>query len=301
MTQKELVRAAASVPLAVRWRADVRPTLGIEAEERGRLLLQMIAVFGPTPGLQQAYFDNLDRILAGRPVLARPGRLVLGLGTGRCGSTSLTHLVASIRGACATHENPPLIHWRPRRAQIAMHVRRFARLRRHFSVVFDSAHWWLNAVPAVMSACPDAVFVGLLREPAATVASFLHMKGDGPGSLNHWVRPGAGHWQPSSWDAVYPDFPLSRMDGPGDGPAAGPADGALKAGLIGRYVREYQAALRKLERLRPAQTLLLATEALGDDGTLRRLYDFLGAGDGMFAEVRLNAGTISDGDDRYRF
>lgn len=293
MTPKELQIATMAAPLPVQWRAEARPTLGIGAEERGRLLLQMIAVFGPSPALEQAYFDNLDRILARRPVLARPGRLVLGLGTGRCGSTTLAHLVGSIAGACATHENPPLIHWRPRRSQIAMHVRRFTRLRRYFPVVFDSAHWWLNAAPGVAAACPDAVFVGLLRDPVATVASFMHMKGEGPGSLNHWVRPGAGHWQRSSWDAVYPDYPLP--------PINGGADGALKAGLIGRYVRDYHAALRKLERLKPGRILLLQTEALGAAATQERLYDFVNAGHGMFGDVRLNAGTISDGGDGYKF
>ena len=92
---------------------------------------------------------------------------------------------------------------------------------------------------------------------------------------------------------MYPDYPLP--------PITGAADGTLKAGLIGRYVRDYHAALRKLERLCPTRTLLLPTEVLGEAATQRRLYEFLGQGDGMFGDVRLNAGTISDGGEGYKF
>lgn len=267
--------------------------VGLGTAVRGRLLLQLIASVGPAPDLQAAYFDNLDRLLAGRPALARPGRLVLGLGTGRCGSTTVTHLLGSAAGVCATHENPPLIHWRPAQDQVDMHLRRFARLRRHFPVVFDAAHWWLNAAPALLAACPDVRFVGLLRDAAATVRSFLHVKGVGPGSLNHWVRSGQGPWRRSTWDGAYPDYPHP--------PLVGPADGSAKADLIGRYVTEYQAGLRAFATADPDRTLLVRTEALGEPTTQRRLYDFVGVPDGMFADLRLNAGTVADGGDRYKF
>ncbi len=114
---------------------------------RSRFLLHLMSISHPTRRLVDAYFDNLQRLLRGRPKLAQPGSVVLGLGTGRCGSTTLSAAFALRPDVCSTHENPPLIFWDPVEEQVRFHCDRLRILVDYFPLVFDAAHWWLNAAP----------------------------------------------------------------------------------------------------------------------------------------------------------
>src|SRR5690242_11852008 len=81
--------------------------------ERSQHLLSIIGDAFPIAPVRSAYFENLERLLAQKPRRAAPGMLVLGLGSGRCGSTSLTALIASVADSVSTHENPPVVYWDP--------------------------------------------------------------------------------------------------------------------------------------------------------------------------------------------
>src|SRR6185312_5692861 len=50
--------------------------------ERGQAILGIVRASFPTAELHAAYFANLERLLASRAPLPRPGRLALGLGPG---------------------------------------------------------------------------------------------------------------------------------------------------------------------------------------------------------------------------
>ena len=216
--------------------------------------------------------------------------MVLGLGSGRSGSTSLTALVATIDGSCATHENPPLIFWRPIDDQVDFHLQRLQRLSLARSVVFDAAHWWLHALDAFFARFPAGNVVGLVRETDACVNSFLSIKGRGRGSINHWAPLGNGIWPPKFWDPVYPTYPLP------DAARADP-DGA-KVDLIRRYVVEYNGRLAKWAERMPDRVLLVRTEDLSRSETQRQIFEFVGATGKPFDKV-LNAGTHLDGQQTY--
>jgi hypothetical protein len=84
--------------------------------DHSRQILMGISTSFPTPTMSAAYFQNLERLLErGRRKLF-PGQIIIGLGAGRCGSTTLSHMLASFDGSCATHENPPLIYCKPLQA-----------------------------------------------------------------------------------------------------------------------------------------------------------------------------------------
>src|ERR1700733_10215795 len=111
--------------------------------QRGRILLLIMSESFPIAEIRGAYLSNLQKWTASRAHRREPGRVVLGVGSGRSGSTTLTALLATIEGSCSTHENPPPIHWTPHDEQIDFHLERLALLSRSFSLVFDAAHWWL--------------------------------------------------------------------------------------------------------------------------------------------------------------
>lgn len=269
-----------------------RDRFALGTAERGEHLLSIIGDAFPIAPVRAAYLENLERLLAEKPPRASPGTVVLGLGSGRCGSTSLTALVASIAGSVATHENPPLVYWEPLAEQRAFHFERLARLAERFAIVFDASHWWLNLAEPFLARFTDGKIVGLHRELEACARSFLERKALGRGSINHWAPAGNGIWRHNIWDPLYPTYPLPAN-------AAVDPDGA-KLEAIRRYVREYNDALTRLAERWPERVLLLRTEDLGDAAAQHRLFGFLGVTGTPSATV-LNAGTVADGAHQYWF
>src|SRR5207302_6896528 len=68
----------------------------IGSAQRGRLLLRIIGASFPIRPLVDAYFANLQCLFERRQKLHTPGVIAIGVGSGRCGSTSLTALLARI-------------------------------------------------------------------------------------------------------------------------------------------------------------------------------------------------------------
>lgn len=261
--------------------------------ERGRLLLSMIRAGFPTARLTAAYFENLDHFFRGKEKGPLPGRVVLGLGTGRCGSTSLSAVLATVAGSCSTHENPPLINWSPDDEQVRFHMRRFKALAEFMVLVFDSSHWWLNALPQFLCDFPDGKIIGLCREPEACVESFMRIKGNGRGSINHWAPAENRIWVKHFYDPTYPTYALpDNSDKDPD---------AAKRELLRSYVREYNARLAALHDRMPKKVMLIRTEELNEPMQQQKIFDFVGL-QGRVSAITLNFRKIGDGAvDAYRF
>lgn len=201
--------------------------------------------------------------------------------------------MATIDGSCCTHENPPLIFWDPQDEQVAFHVRRFTLLTQYFPLVFDAAHWWLNVMDRLFAIFPDAKVVGLCRNLQPCVRSFMRIKGTGPNSVNHWVPPANGIWQPNNWDLAYPTYPLP------DNAQVDPD--RAKAEVIRRYISDYNRDLESLASRFPGRVMLVRTEKLGRTSVQQRLFDFIGRA-GRLTKAHANADTISDGESfEYKF
>jgi hypothetical protein len=262
--------------------------------ERSRFLLNVMGFDGWSDEIEQAYFDNLKVLLRSKcPSLVR-GVLVLGFGAGRCGSTSLTEMVKRTERCCATHENPPFVHWDPESQQIAFHKKRFNILLDCFPVVFDSAHWWLNAFCDVRQSFQDVRFIALVRDPGDCAASFLKVKGVGPGSINHWTKHDGLFWKPAVWDRLYPsydvnDFSVAPIDFQNE-----EAVRTLQIEMVKKYVSDYNAAIMALKNSLEDQLLVVRTEDLSDKQVQDRIYKFIGVKGAFFQEVR-NQGTTEDG------
>ncbi len=261
---------------------------GHGSAERGRNLLRIIGDSYPTAPLTNAYFANLSAQLEGKPILSEPGRLLIGLGAGRCGSTTLASLLADIPGTCSTHENPPLIFWRPEPEQVEFHMRRINILVKYFPLVSDCSHWWLNVAEDILNLFPNSCFIGLVRDASACADSFMSVKNFGLGSYNHWVPFGNEVWIPAHWDPTYPTY-----DAPSD--SRRNPDRA-KRDLIVRYIHEYNSKLTELSVAFPERFLVLRTEELSLPSSQRLLYNFIGRrGSSASTTLRLNVHTISDG------
>jgi hypothetical protein len=259
--------------------------------DQGRQMLMHISASFPTPTMSAAYFQNLERLLErGRRQLF-PGRIILGLGAGRCGSTTLSRMLASFDGSCATHENPPLIYCSPEKEQLDFHFRRFRLLTKFFPLVFDASHWWLWAIDRFFEEFPDGKAIGLHRDTRACVQSFARVKGNGTGSLNHWVAPANGIWCANNWDPTYPTYETPEH--------ASEDPDAARLQLITRYVEEYNKKLFAFARRNRKKVMLIRTEKLTDPGVQEKMFEFMGQRADL-PSMLLNRGTLEDGAETLR-
>ena len=135
------------------------------------------------------------------------GRLILGMGTGRSGSTSLTWLLQAQIGTYCSHEHPPILPWAAEVEPVLFHLRRFELMLQLFDWVADVSHWWLPLIPRIVESSPGVRIVVLKRDKAETVDSFLRMKGgDRRGAINHWTSHDGTIWARNAWDPCYPKF-----------------------------------------------------------------------------------------------
>jgi hypothetical protein len=263
--------------------------------ERSRMLLSLLGMDVLTEAVEAAYFENLERLLDGRPRPARPGVLVLGLGSGRCGSTSLARALSGIEIICATHENPPMVHWRLTSEQLGLHCKRFRLLLDHFEVVFDSAHWWLNALDHMAAEFDGLKMIGLMRDADACARSFLEIKGTGLAAINHWVDHDGTFWKPALWDRFYPSYDPESFALGAPGGVSGTELASRQHELVRTYVADYNAALKRAKERLGERLLLLRTEDLSEGRTTDWIQAFLGI-EGLNLQDVLNRGSLKDGD-----
>jgi hypothetical protein len=250
--------------------------------ERGAFIMQVLLRSYPSPRLTAAYFDNLQAVLAKRAPRAEAGRIVFGLGAGRCGSTTLAGILHSVEGAVSTHENPPVVFWEPLTRQIQFHRRRFELFSGYVPLVADCSHWWINVIDTMFSTFPTAKAIGVRREMEDCLRSWMKVS---PQDLNHWVAPYNHIWLTDRWDPLYPHYemPLAAKRDPR----------GAKADLVRRYVSDYNRRLDALAAALPDRVLLLRTEELDLPETRERIAEFIGLPVGT-APVRLNIGIDSD-------
>jgi len=252
---------------------------------RGQLVLRIIEEGFPKPNLAAEYFRNLEYLLRTRTKREGCGQVVLGLGTGRCGSTSLTALLASVEESCCTHENPPLIFWTPQQEQVQFHMKRLAILADYFSLVCDVSHWWLNVLDSFFTNFPAGKIIGLIRDVDECVESFMTTRGHGWESWNHWVPYGNGIWIAHLWDPTYPTYSVPSYSWRNPDRA--------KYELIARYVREYNARLEALAEQNPVRVMLVRTEELSEPASQRKIFNFVNV-NGRVATIKLNVRSVID-------
>lgn len=256
------------------------------ALENCQRILEIMKVSYPTLKLAEKYFSNLEVVLRGMPKLEAPGQLIVGLGPGRCGSTSLAAMLATVPNSCCTHETPPQIFWQPRSEQVDFHIRRFRMLTNCYALVADVSHWWLNSIEQVFDQFPSAKVIGLIRDPAECATSFMRVQGSGKGSYNPWATPRNGVWRSGHWDPSYPSYsPPIYSDKKPD---------RAKLELITRYVREYNARLEQLALDAPDKVRLVRTEELGKKTIQSDIFQ-IAQSQGKFNSWKLNVRGLDEG------
>lgn len=189
-------------------------------------------------------------------------RIVLGVGSGRCGTWSLASILDKQPNAHVTHQQVPLLPWRP----IAGHSleARFARMRksRSASVVGDVGSFYLPYLEDAIRLEPDIRIVCLQRDREEVVSSFcrwldtVHML-----PTNHWATcPAPGWYHEPVWTRIFPQYDTTdREEG------------------IRRYWDEYYTRAEQLASRYPDHVRIFDTHStLNSVSGVNRILSFVG-------------------------
>jgi hypothetical protein len=185
-------------------------------------------------------------------------RVVLGMGTGRCGTYTLYNILAKQGGTACTHEgfgHP----WEP--DYLIFYETLFNLLVNFKGDVIANVGWyWINYVGRIMNTLEDPRCICLKRPKEEVVYSFQTYL---PG-INKWTDPDSLHWQPRKY-AVTPDRHMwPRYDAP------------LEKAL-GMYWDEYYAKSEFWQSRLPNNFITMDMhEALNTEDGQRRMLSFLG-------------------------
>lgn len=216
-----------------------------------------------------------------------PGRLprptlAIGLGTGRCGTSSLSRALSEACGREISHERRPLLAWDAGRSEVFAHLDRLGDGGPFFG---DVAFYYLPHVETILawgeSRGVRVRLVCLQRDREATVESYRRKVR--PYRANHWMNHDGRRWRRSpAWDPCYPK--LDHCRGLGE--------------AIGAYWDLYAATAEQLARRHPAAFRVFPTEALNAVGELADLTRFvtLEAALSTTVGIRLNAAATTSRD-----
>ena len=207
------------------------------------------------------------------------GRLILGIGTGRCGSTSLAKLLQRQKNCYASHEHTPRLPWIVNNKRLDFHKRRFHLLLNKYNFVCDVSHWWLPYIEELAQDFNISIVV-LKREKEATVNSFYRIKGSGEkGSINHWLDHNGSVWQKNIWDECYPSYNVSDIKE-----------------AISLYWEQYYAEVESVRKRESSSIAVFDTNDLSNKNTQYKLLQFCGFSDPVLDKnLHYNKGEVQDG------
>ncbi|MDQ7088143.1 MAG: hypothetical protein Q9Q13_09925 [Acidobacteriota bacterium] len=115
--------------------------------------------------------------------------------------------------------------------------------------------YYLPYVERITRRFPGVRFVGLRRDRAATVASYLHKAGP----RNHWIRHDGRRWQADCWDDCYPKYEAESLEQ-----------------ALEMYWDDYYRRFEHWRQQRPEAFRLFELDDLNQEAGQRAILDFVG-------------------------
>jgi hypothetical protein len=194
--------------------------------------------------------------------MTHKSKIILGMGTGRCGTLSLAEILNAQPNTHVTHEEAPLLPWDNERNS-GIIAKRFDRMRRKRNAEFigDIASFYLPYAEEIIKAEPDVRIICLKRAKDAVVKSFCRwLDLVHPLPTNHWAKdlPPGWHYEPN-WSRIFPKYDIQSRD----------------AG-IARYWDEYNERAEILAKEFPDHLRIVDMEQLNDGAGVSELLSFVG-------------------------
>lgn len=186
--------------------------------------------------------------------------LIFGLGTGRCGTHSLAHLLNSQPNTVVTHElgGRPVLPWILNEGSIKLAHETINYLNSN-GVNGDVAFYWLPYVHTMLEHSPNIKFVVLKRDRQAVIDSFMKWTP----TRNHWKNHMGLEWIENEWDQCFPTY----------------SNDLTKEEAIGKYWDEYYETVDRLLRIYPDNMIIFQTEDLNNQEKVTKLLEWCGIED----------------------
>jgi hypothetical protein len=123
-------------------------------------------------------------------------KLVIGLGTGRCGTLSLSTIMNAQFSSCFTHESYIKLPWKPIYEYLKLNISMIM-TNSTSSVVGDVAPWYLNYTDMILNWVPTAKFVCLKRNREDVVKSLVYVSDQL--KSNHFVSKDSQWFDHNKW------------------------------------------------------------------------------------------------------
>mgnify|MGYP004002157313 FL=1 len=181
-------------------------------------------------------------------------QLIIGMGTGRCGTVSLYHLLNSQKGSFIRHESKPLLTWIFDKKAINYKLRKL--LGRKEKYVGDVNSCYLPYVDYICKNHPSVRIIVLKRSKNEVIKSFLRQTSYF--NWNHWVDHEGIKWKRAGkWDAMFPKYKLDS-----------------KEDAIAHYWDEYYLEVRRLIKKYPNNIKVFRTEDLNSRNSIKKILNF---------------------------
>jgi hypothetical protein len=202
-------------------------------------------------------------------------QLVIGLGTGRSGTVSMSRLLDAQTSSSVDHELLPLLPWTFDQAQINFRLGQFGN--RPTRIVGDVAYYYLPYVRHIAARLPETRFVCMRREREAVIDSMMRKTRND----NLWVDHDGSEWTLNEvWDKTMPSYPPMP-----------------KREAIARYWDEYNSeALALSEELGDRFEIFDLESTFDDEAEIRRLLDHVGVerdAQNIVLNIHENTGPLS--------
>lgn len=183
-------------------------------------------------------FKNWKRY-SGETSVMENKRVIIGLGSGRCGTSSLATLLNAQFDSCVTHEEGVPLPWNA--IDRHYHINRETILNYPHKVTGDVAFWWLRYTGNLVKDFPNIKMVCLKRDKKDTVKSMI--KCSNIFGSNHYTSEFSGYYDHNKWPLDGPDATVMR--------SCFPKYNLPLEEAIGAFYDEYYMLAEKCEKALP--------------------------------------------------
>lgn len=181
-------------------------------------------------------------------------QLIIGLGSGRCGTTSLYKLLNSQKNSFICHESKPLLTWIFDEKKIDNKLKKI--LSKDKKYIGDVASYYLQYIEHIISKNPSTKFIILKRPKEEVVKSFINKtKFLNFFKWNLWIRKPKK--KENKWSKMFPKYNLNS-----------------KEEAIAKYWEEYYSKADKLIKKYPLNIKIFNTSDLNSEQKVKEILDF---------------------------
>ena len=178
-------------------------------------------------------------------------KLIIGLGTGRCGTKSLSVLLSLQPNTVVPHEYQVTpLPWVFSQEAIEKKIKSLDMING------DVGFYYVNYIDFIAKLYPKAYFICLQRSRKEVIDSYMRKTQ----RRNHWINHDGKTWQPDpKWDAAYPKFNTCN-----------------KALAIGMYYDLYYEKIFSLSLKYPKNLKVFNMDCLNNERGIRNILGFCG-------------------------